>query len=159
MAKHHQNFTSDQVDIFHRLSQEPTLEAANDADLDIGPELQGALNATIRNAKKYGYSRERIVERMNQCLPKIGKPITVRQLNAWTAHSKEFSEFPARWLPAFCRACNCTSAIRVLAQAVSHDLVDQRGQLALELGYGLVKKRALDRRTKQLALQLTGENA
>jgi len=159
MAKTAESFTINQVDIFRPLPKEVALEAANDADMDVGPELQDALSTSIRNAKQHGWSRERIVERMNGCLPDIEKPITLRQLNAWTAQSKEYSEFPARWLPAFCRACNCTLAIRVLAQAISYDLIDQHDQLALELGRSLAAKRALDRRTKQLTLQLIGENA
>ncbi|MFZ2452601.1 MAG: hypothetical protein WAW36_19000 [Methylovulum miyakonense] len=158
MAKTKQNITSNQLDIFQRLADETAIEAANATDLDIGPELQGALNTGIREAKKRGLSRERIVERMNLCLPDLEKPLTLRQLNAWTANSKEFSEFPARWLPAFCWACGCTLTIQVLAQATDHDLVDMREKIALELGQTLVQKAGLERKTRQLTQQLTGND-
>ncbi len=157
MAKTDKSFTSKQVDIFQQLAQETALEAATAIDLDIGPELQGAINFGIRESKKHGLSRERIVERMNLCLPDLEKPITLRQLNAWTAQSKEFSEFPARFLPAFSWACGCTLAIQVLAQAVNHDLVDRREKMALELGQTLVENANLTRKANALKKQLTGE--
>ncbi len=157
MANPKKSFTSNQLDIFQRLAEETALEAANAADLDIGPELQGALNYAIRTAKKAGLSRERIVERMNMCLPDLEKPITLRQLNAWTAQSKEFSEFPARWLPAFCWACHCTLTIQVLAQAVNHELVDRREKMTLELGQTLVENARLTRQANELKKQLSGE--
>ncbi|MFI3137927.1 MAG: hypothetical protein QX197_14215 [Methylococcaceae bacterium] len=157
MAKTDKSFTSKQVDIFQQLAQETALEAATAIDLDIGPELQGAINFGIRESKKRGLSRERIVERMNLCLPDLEKPITLRQLNAWTAQSKEFSEFPARFLPAFSWASGCTLTIQVLAQAVNHDLVDRREKMALELGQTLVENANLTRKANALKKQLTGD--
>lgn len=157
VVKTNKSFTSNQVDIFQRLAEETALEAADAIDMDIGPELQGAINYGIREAKKNGLSRERIVERMNMCLPDLEKPITLRQLNAWTAQSKEFSEFPARWLPAFSWACNCTLTIQVLAQTINHDLVDRREKMAMELGKTLVQKANLERKTKELKRQLEGQ--
>lgn len=156
MAKKQSIFTSIQTDIFQQLAEKDALEAATAVDLDIGPELQGALNACIREAKKRGLSRERIVERMNLCLPDIEKPITLRQLNAWTAQSKEFSEFPARWLPAFCWACGGVATVQVLAQTIGFDLVDRREKIALELGQTLVESAQLTRKANSLKKQLTG---
>lgn len=157
MVKTNKSFTSNQADIFQQLAQETALEAATAIDLDIGPEMQGAINFGIRESKKHGLSRERIVERMNLCLPDLEKPITLRQLNAWTAQSKEFSEFPARYLPAFSWACGCTLTIQVLAQAVNHDLVDRREKMALELGQTLVQSANLTRKANEIKKQLTGE--
>jgi len=157
VAKDKQSFTGNQVDIFQQLAKETALEASTAVDLDIGPELQGAINFGIRESKKRGLSRERIVERMNLCLPDLDKPITLRQLNAWTASSKEFSEFPARFLPAFSWACGCTVTIQVLAQAVNHDLVDRREKIALELGQTLVQSANLTRKANDLKKQLTGD--
>lgn len=157
MANSDKSFTSNQLDIFQRLADEDALEASTAVDLDIGPELQGAINFGIRDSKKRGLSRERIVERMNLCLPDLDKPITLRQLNAWTAQSKEFSEFPARFLPAFSWACGCTLSVQVLAQAVNHDLVDRREKIALELGQTLVQSANLTRKANGLKKQLTGE--
>ncbi len=157
MANDGKSFTSNQVDIFHRLAEENAMEAATASDLDIGTELQGAISHSIRQAKKLGMSRERIIERMNLCLPELKNPLTLRQLNAWTANSKEFSEFPARYLPAFCWATGCTVTIQVLAQAIEHELMDTRERVALELGQTLAQKTLIDRKTRQLTRQLTGD--
>lgn len=159
MAKDSQSFTSNQVDIFQRLAEENAIEAANASDLDIGCELQGAISRALRDAKKKGLSRERIIERMNLCLPDLEKQLTLRQLNAWTANSKEFSEFPARYLPAFCWATGCTITIQVLAQAIEHELMDTRERVAMELGQALAEKTLIERKTRLLTRQLTGDNS
>ncbi|MGQ0622754.1 MAG: hypothetical protein ACT4QA_23095 [Panacagrimonas sp.] len=122
--------SSAQPDLFQQLSA-PAPTPAN-ADLDIGPELLGAINTALRLARTSGMSRDRIVDRMNELLP--DQAITLRQLNAWTAQSKEFHEFPARYMPAFCAATDCDLPLRVLAQAYGRDLIDAREATAKQLG-------------------------
>lgn len=156
MAKRGQNFSSIQPDLFQQLAEQDALEALSAHDLDIGPELMGALNLAIREAKKRGLSRERIVERTNMCLPDIEKKITLRQLNAWTAQSKEYHEFPARYLPAFCWATGSIVPLLVLAQAIGHELVDSRDQAALALGQKLVAQAQISRDINQLKRTLEG---
>lgn len=135
MAKQRKKFASDtQGDLFRQMAEASPLAAIRDTDLDLGPEMLGALHKAIRHAKTQGWGRERIVERMNRVLPELAKPITLRQLYNWTATSKEFSEFPVRYLPAFCWATQCDEPLRVLNQALGFDLVDARERLALELG-------------------------
>lgn len=156
MAKAREHFSSVQADLFQRLAERDALEAQAAQDLDIGPELLGAVNQAIREAKRGGLSRDRIVERMNLVLPDQGRPITARQLNAWTAHSKEYHEFPARYLPAFCWATGSIAPLLVLAQAVGHDLVDGREQAALALGERLVAHARLGRDIRNLKKTLEG---
>lgn len=156
MAKRAQNFSGIQADLFQRLAERDALEAQNAQDLDIGPELLGALNLAIREAKKRGLSRGRIVERMNICLPDTDREITERQLNSWTAASKEYHEFPARYLPAFCWATSSIAPLLVLARAIGHDLVDSRDQQALELGQKMVQHAQLARGINQLKRELEG---
>lgn len=148
MAKPSQKFSSVQPDLFQQLEAPAMSETAY--DLDVNLELMGALNQTIREAKRRGLSRERIVERMNLCLPDLDRRITLRQLNSWTAASKEYHEFPARYLPAFCWATGSILPLLVLAQSINHDLVDLRDQVALELGQKLVAKAQLSREVSQL---------
>lgn len=157
MAKTAKKITSIQGDIFQQLAEQTAMEAADAVDLDIGLELLGAIHTAIRDAKKRGLGRERIVERMNLCLPDLEKPLTLRQLNAWTAQSKEFSEFPARYLPAFCWATESVLPILAMAQSINHDLVDLRESKALELGKTLVESANLSRRAKTLKQQLGGD--
>ena len=145
--------TSDQADLFQRLD-EPAQLAPATTDLDINPELLGAINTALRNGRPRGLSRERVIDRMNQFLG--GKAVTLRQLNSWTAVSQEYKEFPARYLPAFCAATDCDLPLRVLAQSIARDLVDAREQAALELGASLVETARMRRRQSELRQQLGG---
>ena len=149
MVKNQQKITGKQPDLFQCLS-EPTIDPENAQDLDIQNEMIGALTKAIRDAKHYGMSRERIVERMNLCLPELHKPLTLRQLNGWTARSQESRDFPARYLPAFCWATNSILPLLVLAQSIDHDLVDRRDQLALEFGQKMVERARLNRDVNEL---------
>lgn len=153
MARRKRISTSVQPDLFQQLAERDPL-TGNAEDLDIGGELLGAVSQAIREAKRLGLSRERIVELMNLCLPDIERKITVRQLNAWTAQSKEFHEFPARYLPAFCWATGSLVPLLVLARPLGHDLVDHRDQVALALGQKLVHQAQLGREVKSLKRQL-----
>lgn len=145
-------FSSDQADLFQQLAEPATPTAP--ADLDLGPELLGAIHTALRLARGKGISRERVVDAMNRLLPELDRKITLRQLNAWTATSKEFHEFPARYLPAFCVATDCDLPQRVLAQAVGLDLVDARESAAKALGETQIQIGRLRRQAAALTRSL-----
>lgn len=155
MAKRQQNSSSVQADLFQQLER-PALESAESLDLDLAPELLGAVNTALREARQNGLSRERIVERMNASLPDLERPVTLRQLNSWTAKSKEFHEFPARYLPAFCQATGSTQPLRVLINALGFDLADLRDQAAIRLGENLITSAQLSRERRDLTKTLGG---
>lgn len=121
-----------------------------DADLDLGPELLGAIHTALRLARERGWGRERVVDRMNAHLPDADRPVTLRQLYAWTAQSKEFHEFPGRYLPALCAATECDLPLRVLAQSLHLDLVDARQVAAQKLGETQVEINRLRKRAAEL---------
>jgi hypothetical protein len=150
VARRSKVFSSDQRDLFQQLDSPAELAS----DLDINLELLGAINTAIRLAKSKGWSRDRIVERMNRLLPEPAH-ITLRQLNAWTALSKEYHEFPARYVPAFCAATECDLPLRALAQALQLDLVDLREQVAKRLGETLIEEAQLRRQRRDLQARLT----
>lgn len=157
MAKRQQNFSSDQGDLFQRLD-EPTLGEGREAlDLDVAPELLGAVNTAIRQARQNGLSRERIVDRMNAALPDLDKEITLRQLNSWTAKSREYHEFPARYIPAFCQATSCSLPLKALTHSLGFDLADLRDQAALRLGENLITSAQLSRERRELTQTLGGK--
>ena len=54
MANRRADFSSVQADLFQRLAEQDALEAQAAQDLDIGPELLGAVNQAIREAKRLG---------------------------------------------------------------------------------------------------------
>lgn len=137
----------DQGELFSALERTAPV---TDADLDLGPELLGALNTVFREVRKEGMSRERIVDAMNKLLPDLERPLTLRQLNAWTARSKEYHELPARYLAAFCAATGSDLPLRVVAKALGYDLVDAREQAAKRLGETHVEIGRLRRELKQL---------
>lgn len=152
MAKERKKFTSIQPDLFQELAEATALEARDAQDLDINLELMAATKHAIREARQLGYSRERIVERMNLCLPEAAKKdqITLRQLNAWTAHSKEYHNMPARYLPAFCWATQSLLPLLALVQPLGYDLVDGREQLVAQLGSKLLDQARARRDIKRL---------
>jgi hypothetical protein len=156
VAKTRKSFTPIQPDLFQQLAEKTALEALTAQDLDIELELMGAVTHAIREAKKTGHSRERIVERMNLCLPDADERITLRQLNAWTAASKEHHQFPARYIPAFCWATQCLQPLLILAQCIGYDLVDHRDQIAAELGNKQVVVARTQREIRQLRGMLGG---
>jgi hypothetical protein len=152
VAKERKKFTSIQPDLFQELAEATALEARDAQDLDINLELMAATKHAIREARQLGYSRERIVERMNLCLPEAAKKdqITLRQLNAWTAHSKEYHNMPARYLPAFCWATQSLLPLLALVQPLGYDLVDGREQLVAQLGSKLLDQARARRDIKRL---------
>lgn len=152
-AKRVGRFSGDQGDLLRQLEAEPE----PGQDLDIHFELLGAITACLREARNRGLSRERVVERMNELLPEAERPLTKRQLDAWTANSKEYSEFPARYLPAFCAAVGSPLPLAVLAAAIGRELVDAREAQAKRLGEAQVDAARLKREARQLIHELGGE--
>lgn len=151
-AKAAENFSGVQGDLFQRL-EEPS-DPCPQADLDIHYELLGAISHCIREARSRGLSRERIVDAMNRLLPELERPLTVRQLYAWTASSKEYSEFPARFLPAFCAAVGSPLPILVLARAIGRELIDAREVAAKRLGEAQIEAARLKREARELLREL-----
>ena len=134
MAKRKPFFSRDQGDLFGALAQPSIIGRRNAPDLDVGPELLGALHQALREAREDGLSRDRVVDRMNTALPELNRPITKRQLDCWMADSKEHHEFPLRYLAAFCWATNTESPLRALAAALGFELVDARERAVKRIG-------------------------
>jgi hypothetical protein len=150
VVKRAKDLTSEQDDMFQRLEGSTLLHSENAPDLDIELELMAAIKYAMRQAKQHGIGRERIVDRMNQCLPKE-QHITLRQLNAWCAESKEFSNFPAKYLPAFVWACSgIVAPLDVITSSIGLGLVDEEDQIAAELGNTLKMESELRQRKRLL---------
>jgi len=129
----------------------------NAPDLDIHHEMLGAIALALKEAKKRGLGRELVVDRMNLCLPELVKPITKRQLDSWTAESKEYSEFPARFLPAFCWACMCDAPLATGPRSMGYDLVDRADEAALEMGRLRLQQAEIAKREREIKRRLGGE--
>lgn len=147
-------FASNQGELFGLLAQPSVLESPNAPALDIGPELIGALNQSIREARQLcNWSRDHIADRMALCL---GQPVTVRQLNSWTAASREQHRFPLEFLAAFCWATRSTHPLVVVLRAIGFDLVDAREAAAKRLGEMQVEQARLRRESAALTKKLGG---
>jgi hypothetical protein len=121
-------------------------------DLDVNAELIGAVAFALREARRRGLSRERIVDAMNATLPKAG--ITTRKLSAWSAESKDDHPFPARYLPAFCAATDCDLPLRVLARTLGLEIIDHQGVAAMQVGQMQAEAARLERGAKQILKRL-----
>ena len=133
MGKSPEKVSSIQADIFASLEQDPLTSSVGE-DLCIRHELRAACAKALKIARRHGKSRDRVVDEMNQLLPDIKSPITLRKINAWQAESKEDHSWPAEYIPAFCVACECDLPLRVMANTILMDLSDQRERLAQRLG-------------------------
>jgi len=155
VVKPAQTITGIQPDLFQQLEQ-PALERDAAPSLCMDHELRGAMATALRLARQhYGYSRDRIIDRMNLCLEPEDK-ITVRQLNAWMAISQEDKDFKAKYLPAFCWATHSILPFQVLLNAIDFEPVDLRDQQALRLGQLTVEKARLAREERHLRTRLGG---
>lgn len=140
-----------QGELFELLSEPAVIGSKNAPALDLGPELIGALNQSIREARAQGLSRDHIADRMALCL---GQPVTVRQLNAWTATSREQHRFPLEFLAAFCWASSSTHPLEVILHALGFDLVDAREAAAKRLGEMQIEQARLRRESGALMKKL-----
>lgn len=141
MANNDENFSSKQPDLFQQLgNHEPEYLSDNAPDLDIEQEFMGQIKFVLRTAKKRGLTRERIVDRMNLCLPDALQ-VTKRQLDSWCAESKEYHLFPAIYLPAFIWSVRgVITPLEVLTSVLGLVVLDEHEQLAAELGRSVLTK-------------------
>lgn len=153
MANRRAKSTGNQPDLFQQLT-EPMPIGGNALDLDLGDELRGAIAGAIRRARQRGLSRERIVEGMNRRLPELCREITSRQLDCWTALSKEHHEFPLRYIAAFCAAVDDLSPLLLVVGALGLDVVDARDAKALRLGELTVHQAVLKREAARIKSEL-----
>jgi len=135
VEKNNKKITSDQGDLFQKIAgHEPGYISPNAPELDIELDFMVEIKKALRESKKHGLSRERIIERMNLCLPE-SLHITKRQLDAWCAESKEYHHFPAIYLPAFIWATRgMLTPIKVIAESISLVVLDENEQTVIELG-------------------------
>jgi len=143
------------MDLFQRVEAiRPAVQSPAAPDFDIELELLAALKQSLREARNHGLSRERIVERINECLPEE-RHITLRQLNSWCAVSKEQHPLPAWVLPALCWALDgVISPLEVLTRAMGLYLIDEQEMMATRLGRVAVEKAALSREERRLKTTL-----
>jgi hypothetical protein len=112
--------------------------------------VRGVLADSIKTCNK---SRDQIAEAMTFAL---GREITTRQLNAWTAESREDYRFPSEFDRAFCFATGDDRLLRCRAELAGYKVISTEESDLLELGRNyLIHKRAAEKMA-QLERQLQG---
>jgi hypothetical protein len=107
--------------------------------LDDANVVRGVLVDTVRRCSK---SREQIVEVMGFAL---NQEITVRQLNSWTAESREDCRFPAEFDRAFCYATGDDRLLRCRAELAGYKVIGAAESDLMELGRQyLIRQRAAE---------------
>jgi hypothetical protein len=128
----------------------------------VNPELTGSMNdgALVRGVlveaiRKSGKSRPQIADEMARL---VGRDITERSLNAWTAESKEDHRWPAELTRAFCSATGDDRLLRVLAEAAGLRVINDIESHLLELGRNHLKRSRAERTITALEQQLEGSD-
>lgn len=86
------------------------------------------LTEVIRNCSK---SREQIAEDMSFAL---GLEVTVRQINGWTAESRDDYRFPAEYDRAFCYTTGDDRLLKCRAELAGYRVITSDEAQILELG-------------------------
>lgn len=84
---------------------------SGEGSLNLGEKLRLALCSALKQSTR---SRHQVAGEMSHLL---GFEISVHQINAWTAESKDGHRFPAEYLPAFCKATGSSEPLELLAEA------------------------------------------
>lgn len=106
--------------------------------LAMGEEVRGLLVDAIRDARDKGLSRERIADGMTRV---IGEPVTVDQLNTWTATSKRGWRFPLEYLAAFAAVTGDTSLLGRVCERLGGMYLPAREAIVAKIGMAEMERR------------------
>lgn len=129
------------------------IEGANaelTGSMNDGALIRGVLVEAIRNS---GKSRPQIADEMTRL---VGREITERALNAYTAESKEDHRWPAELTRAFCCATGDDRLLRVLAEASGLRVITEEENHLLELGRNYLHRARAERAITSIEQRLEG---
>jgi hypothetical protein len=112
--------------------------------------IRGVLVEAIRNS---GKSRPQIADEMSRL---VGRQITERMLNAYTAESQEEHRWPAELTRAFCSATGDARLLRVLAEAAGLRVINDTESHLLELGRNHLQRSRAERAISAIEQRLDG---
>ena len=112
--------------------------------LNVGPELRATLSRVLKECPD---SREVVAGRMSELL---GVEISVHQLNAWTAESREGWRFPFEYAAAFEQATGCHALTELLARKRGCIVLVGEDALKAELGRLEMKESEIHKRRQTL---------
>ena len=135
------------------MSSSPKLLASQGA-LFNGSAMQSftELDVLVRRAVQLAFrqgskSRQAIAEDMARLL---GRPVTVRMLDNFTAESHPQHRFPAAWLPAFCIAAGDCEVLRHLVEAIGYRMVNQGEATLIDLARAYLEQKHATEKMEEL---------
>lgn len=140
--------TSRQLSL-HGLFQVPRPPEPVGGSLNFGLELRATLSRVLKDCPD---SREVVAGRMSELL---GAEISVHQLNAWTAESREAWRFPFEFAAAFEQATGCHALTELLARKRGCIVLVGEEALKAELGRLEMKESEIRKRKQTLKRYLT----
>lgn len=133
-----------QLDLLDAASPEPT------GSMNDGALVRGVLVEAIRNS---GKSRAQIADEMSRL---VGRAITQRMLDAYTAESREDHRWPGELTRAFCSATGDDRLLRVLAESAGLRVITDAESHLLELGRNYLQRSRAERAITALEQRLEG---
>jgi hypothetical protein len=121
--------------------------------LDDAAVIRGVL---LRAMKNSGMSRGCIADSMSELL---GRQVTEKMLNAFTAESRDDRRWPAEFDRAFCKATGDKTLISCRAELAGMRVIDQHEIDLLELGRAFDQRTQADARIAELQTRLAGRRA
>ena len=97
-------------DLIEKITATAQPDPPSEGSLDIKNPFMGIIKSAIKQSSS---SRWEIAGAMSAF---VGTEITKFMLDSWTADSKDGHRFPAIYIPAFCRATEETTPVRMLAE-------------------------------------------
>ncbi len=107
------------------------------ANIDV--TLRATITEAIRRSPK---TRDQVADEMTLLL---GRPVTVRILNAFTSESNEQHRFPLAWTVALSLTLDDWSLLRLVAERAGFFLIEAWQKPVLELGERMVATRMSQR--------------
>jgi hypothetical protein len=106
---------------------------------DLDHQVRTILSDACRQQR---LSRAEIAQQMSRLL---GRSVTERILNDFTADSHELHRFPLAWTAAFCHVTNDFRLLDVIVRRLGAQLINSEQARLLDLGRATVVKESTDR--------------
>ena len=129
------------LDLIEKITSTTHPQPPPEGSLDIKNSFLGIINNAIKESSS---SRWEIAGAMSAFM---GTEITKYMLDSWTAESKDGHRFPAIYIPAFCRATEDTTPVRMLAEKSGICAVPGKEVLRAELAKRMQRR---DNETKEI---------
>jgi hypothetical protein len=124
----------------------PKIPGKDQANFDDDALIKAIAAEAIRNC---GLSRDQIADQMSIL---VGKPITLRMLNHWTAYGEQTSRWPLCYTRAFCQVVGDWRLLGSIAELGGLQIISSEDALFLELGKQYFNRKRTDAQLHELEI-------